>query len=153
MPFQAFTNKYNGIADQIISSCEVSEPIENVAQEFSMTSFNALWDTGATCSAISKDAAEKLKLIPVSKVTISHANGQSIVNVFDISLALPNKTLFQSIRVTECNLSGFDLLIGMDIISQGDFSISNKNQKTAFSFRIPSYKETDFVSEHDELCQ
>ena len=102
MPFQAFTRKYNGIADQIISPCEVSEPIENVAQEFFMTTFHALWDTGATCSAISKDAAERLKLKPVSKVTISHANGQSIVNVFDISLALPNKTFFQSIRVTEC---------------------------------------------------
>ena len=151
MPFQAFTCKYSGIADQIISTCEVSGFIEDLSQEFSMTTFQALWDTGATCSAISKAVAEKLKLEPVSKVTVSHADGQSMVNVYDISLALPNKTFFQFVRVTECTLSGFDLLIGMDVISEGDFSISNKDGKTTFSFRIPSYKETDFVSELDEI--
>ena len=151
MPFKAFTRKYNSIADQIISSCGVSEPIENVSQKFSIITFDALWDTGATCSAISKNVVEKLKLIPVSKVTVDHANGQSIVNVFEISLTLPNKTLFQSLRVTECILSGFDLLIGMDVISHGDFSISNMKGKTTFSFRIPSFKETDFVSEYDDL--
>jgi len=151
MPFQAFTNKYNRIASQIISSCEVSDFIEDVSQEFSMTTFDALWDTGATCSAISKGVVKKLNLVPVSKATVSHADGQSTVNVYDISLALPNKTLFQFVRVTECMLAGFDLLIGMDVISQGDFSISNKNGKTTFSFRIPSYEEKDFVSELDEL--
>ena len=151
MPFQAFTSKYKGIVGQIISTCEVSDFIEDLSQDFSMTTFHALWDTGATCSAISKDAAEKLNLEPVSKVTVSHADGQSMVNVYDISLALPNETLFQFVRVTECTLSGFDLLIGMDIISEGDFSISNKDGKTTFSFRIPSYKEIDFVSELDEI--
>jgi hypothetical protein len=30
------------------------------------------------------------------------------------------------------------LLIGMDIISQGDFIIANNNEQTTFSFRIPS---------------
>ena len=151
MPFKAFTCKYSSIAGQIITSCEVSDFIKDVSQKYSMTTFDALWDTGATCSAISKNVVKKLNLIPVSKVTVDHANGQSIVNVFEISLTLPNKTLFQSIRVTECALSGFDLLIGMDVISHGDFSISNLNGKTTFSFRIPSYKETDYESEYDDL--
>jgi hypothetical protein len=64
MPYKAFTKKYTGIAGQIISPCEVSDFIVDLSQKFSMTTFNALWDTGATCSAISKDVAVKLNLTP-----------------------------------------------------------------------------------------
>lgn len=35
----------------------------------------------------------------------------------------------------------------MDIITYGDFSITNYNGRTTFSFRIPSVNEVDFVSE------
>lgn len=37
-----------------------------------------------------------------------------------------------------------DLLIGMDIISLGDFAITNVNGKTTFSFRLPSTSIIDF---------
>ena len=89
-------------------------------------------------------------LATFSQTTINHANGQSIVNIHHVSLTLPNKTLFPFVRVIETNLSGFDLLIGMDIITKGDFSISNMNGKTTFSFRIPSYKEIDFEAENND---
>lgn len=42
-------------------------------------------------------------------------------------------------------VEGSDLLIGMDVIILGDFSISNYNNKTTFSFRIPSIQETYYV--------
>jgi hypothetical protein len=60
---------------------------------------------------------------------------------------LPNQVAFPFVKVTEGVLSGFDLLIGMDIITMGDFSITNVGGKTTFSFRVPSVKEIDFVSE------
>ena len=151
MKYKAFTRKYDNISAQIISSCEVSKPVKDISQETEMTAFLALWDTGASCSSISKDAAEKLGLIPDSSATIYHANGQSVVNVYDVRLALPNKALFPFVTVVEGTYSGFDLLIGMDIITKGDFSISNMNGKTTFSFRIPSCKETDFMAEQDLL--
>ena len=37
--------------------------------------------------------------------------------------------------------------IGMDIICAGDFAVNNFNGRTMFSFRYPSMKEADFVSE------
>mgnify|MGYP003298516742 CR=1 FL=1 len=40
-----------------------------------------------------------------------------------------------------------DVLIGMDVIRYGDFTISNYNGKTKMSFRIPSIQETDYVEE------
>jgi predicted aspartyl protease len=150
MELQAFTRKYNSITAHIISECEISKPIGDSSQETMMTTFCALWDTGASCSSIAKEVAEKLGLTPVSRATVYHANGQSIVNLYDISMALPNKTLFKYITVAEGMYTGFDMLIGMDIITKGDFSISNFDGKTTFSFRIPSCKETDFVTESDE---
>jgi hypothetical protein len=37
----------------------------------------------------------------------------------------------------------------MDIISYGDFSISNYDKKTTFSFRVPSIREMDFSLEEE----
>ena len=42
-----------------------------------------------------------------------------------------------------------DVLIGMDLISQGDFSVTNKGGSTVFSFRVPSQVHTDYVKEHN----
>ena len=36
------------------------------------------------------------------------------------------------------------VLIGMDIINLGDFAVTNKNGRTAFSFRTPSIEYIDF---------
>ena len=41
----------------------------------------------------------------------------------------------------------FDVLIGMDIITQGDFAVTNRCGRTKFSFRFPSQADIDFVSE------
>lgn len=106
-----------------------------------------LWDTGATGTVISQKCAKKLGLKPISKAKVFHANGESIVNVYAINLFLPNQVAFQFIKVTEGVLNGTDLLIGMDIISRGDFAVTNFGGKTTFSFRVPSTQKIDFVDE------
>ena len=50
-------------------------------------------------------------------------------------------------NVAQTDLTGIDVLIGMDIINRGDFAVSNRNGKTMFSFRIPSMSDFDFQSE------
>jgi len=40
-----------------------------------------------------------------------------------------------------------DALIGMDIITVGDFAVSNFNGKTTHSYRTPSAGEIDFVND------
>ena len=35
----------------------------------------------------------------------------------------------------------------MDIISHGDFAVTNQNNKTTFSFRLPSTEDIDFVEQ------
>ena len=40
-----------------------------------------------------------------------------------------------------------DILIGMDIISQGDLAVTNKQGKTVFTFQIPASHKIDFKAE------
>jgi len=67
-------------------------------------------------------------------------------NTYMVNIWLPNKVVFGELRVTEGKLSGeTEVLIGMDIISSGDFAVTNYDGKTVFTFRFPSAECIDFV--------
>lgn len=115
----------------------------------------ALWDTGATMSGITKRLANMLGLEPFSMTSITTAGGVvSDVPVYkidfilsnensfgfpnNVSLDVENNVHFFNINVTELpNNNSFDFLVGMDVITLGDFSITNKNSCSCVSFRIP----------------
>lgn len=141
----AFTRKANGIMNVIQSSVKVSAHKE-LFPEAEKGEFNAIWDTGATNTAISNKVVEKCKLMPTGRATSNTANGQAIVNTYLIDVELPNDVIIKGVTASEFTaVEGADLLIGMDIITSGDFSISNYKGKTTFSFRSPSFAETDYV--------
>ena len=71
----------------------------------------------------------------------------TIVYTYLINISLPNGIEFASILVTEGLLSDTDVLIGMDIISKGDFAVTAFGGDTKMSFQIPSTHEIDFVQE------
>jgi predicted aspartyl protease len=147
---QAFTIRYDGLANVLITDCAISLPTtleDNSIQNF--IDCKGLWDTGATGSVISKNIADKLGLKPTGVQKVNHANGSSLKNTYLINIYLPNKVRVVSVKVTEGIFIDFDILIGMDIINHGDFSISNKDGKTIFSFKTPSTKMIDFVKEID----
>jgi hypothetical protein len=53
-------------------------------------------------------------------------------------------------KATESELTGMDVLIGMDIISSGDFAVTASQGKTKFSFQYPSTHDIDFAKEHNQ---
>lgn len=109
--------------------------------------YNAIWDTGATGSVIDQKVVVELGLKPIGITMVSHADGQCMKSVYLVNIGLPNRVGFQHMRVTEGNLGDVDVLIGMDIISQGDFAITNAKGTTTFSFRCPSLERIDFVKQ------
>lgn len=147
---KAFTLKSNNGLLRVLQTncgvCRAFNPLQGGTYP-EIIQFMGLWDTGASGSVISKTVVDKLDLKPIGKSKVFHANGESIVNVYAINLFLPNQVGFQFVKVTEGILNGFELLIGMDIITTGDFSITNVGGKTTFSFRVPSIKEVDFINE------
>ena len=145
----AFTQCYDHLAMRLLTKCGVGKPFipfEGSKPELPIDCL-ALWDTGATISAITKELANKLGLMPFSRTNVSHAGGTSAANLYKVNVYLPNRVAFHSITVMEAVLNKCDALIGMDIISKGDFVITNRNNKTVFSFQIPPTHEYDFVKQ------
>lgn len=114
--------------------------------------FIAIWDTGATSSVISSRVAQEMNLTPIGKTIVSTANGRAEVNRYIVTLELPNHLVINDIEVSEGNLgANTDLLIGMDIITLGDFSITNIDNCTTFTFRYPSCNKIDYVEDARKL--
>jgi predicted aspartyl protease len=137
---QCFTTRCNGLSNILISKIGICNKLQN---QQCVSDKVALWDTGATGSAITNNVATQLNLPIVNKQYCSTPSGISIHNVYLVDLILPNKVKIQNVRVIEANLKQ-DALIGMDIIKYGDFAISNFQGYTQFSFRIPSMCDLDF---------
>jgi len=108
--------------------------------------FGGIWDTGATNTTITTKVVKECNLQPISFAQVHTANGMKTCKVYLVSLFLPNGLGLQPIRVTEVDaLADADVLIGMDVITLGDFAVTNRNGKTTFTFRFPSVAEIDFV--------
>lgn len=147
----AFTIHENATLREIITDCGVSLPFLPFQQSidpklYPIVKARALWDTGATNSCITKGLADKIGLKPFTVVNVHHAVGTTPRNVYKVNIALPNNIAVPMVNVTECESTAgkFDLIIGMDIITVGDFAITNVDKKTMVSFRIPSNVSIDF---------
>lgn len=139
----AFTSKFsNGIANQIITLIDIVVPNTNISHHV-----GAIWDTGATASVITTNIVNKLNLVPTGMTNVITANGPALQNTYIVEIVLPNGLVVKDVTVTEIPglSSGCEVLIGMDIIVLGDFSITNYKGTTCMSFRIPSMHEIDYV--------
>lgn len=151
---RSFTTTYQSKVLALENDCYIAGAIHpNISINTSLfpNKYTALWDTGAMGSVISKRVAEDLNLKPTGRTQVIGVSGMHPCNVYIVSLLLPNNIVFQNIPVTEGEMGDTDLLIGMDIISAGDFHISTYGNKTTFSFQIPSVNPIDYVQESDKL--
>ncbi len=142
---KALTFHGRGIVDCIVSPVTLKDP-------FSSNSADTLgiWDTGATNSVITKDVAKDLGLKPVGMTKVRGVHGIKDVNIYYVNITLNNRDITLNTQVTECDELSDDnkvgLLIGMNIITRGDFSITNFGGNTTMSFRVPSLQTIDYVS-------
>ncbi len=151
-PTNAFTAAYNGRTNEIVSDCGVSIPFvpaPNAKITQQIITKRALWDTGATNSVITEATAKELNLKPISKAEVTYGRKTHLENVYLVNIFLPNNVIIPNVRVTECEDTNgrFGLIIGMDIITLGDFAITNVENKTTVSFRLPSKQTIDYVKE------
>lgn len=145
---RSFTVVYNGRVNVLKTEVFVAMAFDpSQTKTFPTTNkFIAIWDTGATNSVITKKIVDECSLKPIAMTEVHTASGTKHSEVFLVNIGLPNKVAFTHVKVAEGILFGdTDILIGMDIISQGDFAVTNSDGKTTFSFRIPSTETIDFV--------
>ena len=133
----AFKSEYPNLSLRLITEAE----IYGVSLSKKIIKVRALWDTGAMLSAITPQTAQSLNLVPFNRVKVNGINNISMADMVKVSIKLPNLFEVKNTNVTVCNLvRDVDLLIGMDIIQLGDFSISNGQGRTLFTFAIPPFE-------------
>lgn len=153
--FQGITRRWDKLVSQIITEVFITSDVRDTNIVIDETKeWNALWDTGASCTSISKKVIKELGLKPTGKHKTSTASEEILANEYNINLAIPKCVKATDLSVIENNVEDkFDCIIGMDIIGTGDFSITNKDEHTTFSFRVPSIKEIDYEKEMYELAK
>jgi len=154
--FAAFTLKTTGRAASIISEIGISLPFDAAGVNKSdqrIYQTRALWDTGATHCVVTQQTAQALGLKPISIAQVTHAGGVSQANVYLVNFYLPNNLVIPGVRVTECTDTAghFGAIVGMNVITLGDLSITNPGGMTTVSFRVPSVKEIDYVAEANQM--
>ncbi|MBQ7752795.1 MAG: retroviral-like aspartic protease family protein [Treponema sp.] len=122
--FRAFTLSAGSILEQIATDVLVLPSSVFSNQNTMPRMWTAIWDTGATKSCIAKRIVDELNLIAVGRTSIGTANGITDANTYLVDIGLPNGVTVKNILVTCADLGDDDVLIGMDIITKGDFSIN-----------------------------
>ena len=131
----AFSTSYAGIVRALVSEIGIVTGVSASTTE--VVKCKALWDTGAVYSVISRQFAKKLGLTSFDSGRAYTAQGSYDTSVYLLDILLPNKMIVQDLRVSDGEFQDFDFLLGMDVISLGDFTVTNKDA-TRFAFRIPS---------------
>lgn len=151
IPKTAFTTKYDGLVSELVQDVQISEAFHpsSGAQPPQRRHAKAIWDTGATESAISKEVVADLGLQPIDRRQTHTANGTRIADVYLVNVYLPNRVAFSGVRVSDADIHGCDVLVGMDIIGSGDFAVTHRHGKTWMTFQVPSTHATDYVHEID----
>jgi hypothetical protein len=102
----------------------------------------AVWDTGAQQSVITPYIAKELNLQPIGQIVVAGVTGKGFSDIVILTLKIPDHGIHKNLEVAVCPFntdpdSDMQMLIGMDIISQGDFVLSNGDGYTLFSFAAP----------------
>ncbi|HAM44381.1 MAG TPA: hypothetical protein DCM67_05090 [Propionibacteriaceae bacterium] len=154
--FHALTTTAPGRANRITTHVQLGAPFDPQHPPNPMPPLldvGALWDTGSTHSVVTPSTVLALNIPPTGVVTMSHAGGTRVAKTFVVSIMLPNQVGIAAVQVSECaeDVGQFGAIIGMDIITMGDFAITNAQGKTCMTFRIPSVETIDFVKQANSL--
>ena len=131
--------------DHRVSSIKTCGHIINPKKKIFYETKKILWDTGATHSCLDIKIIERLGLERIGIGVPSRTAG-GIVNTYSyyVDINLSNKMPLYYRSVSGLSMSdslGVDLLIGMDIIRQGDFKIiTGKKENKIFTFSIDVYE-------------
>jgi hypothetical protein len=149
---RGFVVKSDRLLRILKTPCFVSESFDPAEGELACgrVEFEALWDTGAGTSLITQRIVNECGLKPIRNSKLQSVSGVQKTEVYLVNIYLPGDILFCKIPVVRGDFSHgrWDMIIGMDVIGIGDFSVKNRNSTTEFSFTVPSQEKVDATSMH-----
>lgn len=140
----SLTVKEQSVARKILSGVVVEDFFTGSAGETV-----GLWDSGATNSVVTRSFAQNLGLTLMGQTQVRGVHGVRTVNVYYVKIRLKGTDIQLITNVTESEELSKDrsvgMLLGMNVITKGDFSITNYRGKTTMSFRVPSKCVVDYT--------
>jgi predicted aspartyl protease len=118
-----------------VTACQVKRSGLEVKQ----LDVRAMWDTGSMGTCVSTELARYLGLAPFRTTTLTSLHGDSVANVCLMDLVLPDGIMIENVMAMEIETRrDFDIIIGMNIIRLGDFSLCNDHGNTVMTFSLPT---------------
>jgi len=143
----SFTVRANGKLPTIMFDVEIS-PATLVDRNYinpNRRKCRVMWSTGAVHSQLSRKLIEEMEL----EAIVREVNNKQQL-FYSLDVYLPNKVRMTKVEMTEIEQKlphpEIECIIGMDIISLGDCSVSHSDGNTFFSFRVPSLGGVDYVA-------
>lgn len=129
---KAFTLEANGRIGTIRT------PVTIVSKNGDKIRCVAIWDTGADTTHISRHIADILSLKTIGTMSCNAIGGIIECYEYFVDILLPSDIAINDIAVLDFEgMSDCDVLIGMDIICNGDFAVTNADETTWVTFRVP----------------
>src|SRR5271154_6452440 len=106
MPRRSFTGSAEGLLRELAFDCRIAEGFaaKDPAGHEPFHKFRAIFDTGATNSVITQRVVDTCGAKQISLARVHHADGESISEVYLVTIVLPNGVRFPLVRVTKQRL-------------------------------------------------
>ena len=129
---------YPSVQQRLLIDCTIGVPDTlNPIRDAQTVICHGLIDTGAMVSAISKRVSDFMELAVTGGMELLTANGHAdVVDTHIVNVGLGGDVRFPMMQVPCIEMDDEDLIIGMDILSQGDLAITNSGGKTVFMFKL-----------------
>lgn len=134
-----YKKEWDCIVDAIetpIAVCEAVEIKKGMKVPKVYKSENCLWDTGSTATLISENVVNNLGLKPYGKCLVSDNSTIDERETYLIHVGLPSGETAINVEAMLTLSKDYDVVIGMDIITNGNFLLTNSNGKSSFSFQM-----------------
>lgn len=135
----AFTGRFPVFRNRIVSPLYVSSPDAGSPVGVKV---KAVWDTGASCSIVTRRVAEMLRLPQRGGATLRGPLGSSgnvARSSARVMVALGSNSIPLDVVIADMAHSDIDcdVLLGLDFITLGDFTITHDGELLAMSFTYP----------------
>jgi len=155
--YRGFIKSYDGLVNKLSTTVSIlpTASSDKTLKDIPVN-IKALWDTGATLTFIKPQLRDRLKLRMFrtgSSISIAGVGGLVKADFTVLAVFLASNFVIEYCPAYVVDFPvNIDMVIGMDIISMGDFAVCNAEDKTSFSFVVPPLPDRiNFVDKADML--
>jgi len=155
MTYKAYTLNLGRNPQSVVTDIWVSGhlPSDSLLLPGDAIKCSGKWDTGCNMTCITRQKAAELKLRPYNRIIVKTPHGtSSFCETAKVALKIPNGQILPSFEVCVADMVDTDLLIGMDVISMGDFALSrNQYGEMIVSICMPPIMTIDLKPLADDV--